>query len=159
MSSLTCPRCKTNLSTRTAGELSFGECGTCFGVWVDAPSFEKISADPDKHGADLSWPDKGPTNWPVVYIPCAECGTVMNRINFWRVSGVVVDICQRHGIWFDRDELRQVMDFVRKGGLREARAIELAEHRSEMKELRAVGKVGSARGEKFAAVVNFLIGS
>ena len=39
-------------------------------------------------------------------------------------SGVVLDSCAQHGTWFDADELRRVVEFVRDGGLDRARAHE-----------------------------------
>ena len=30
---------------------------------------------------------------------------MMNRINFAKASGVVVDECRAHGVWLDNDEL------------------------------------------------------
>jgi len=45
------------------------------------------------------------------------CGDVMNRVNFARVSGVVLDVCRAHGAWFDAGELRAVREFVRGSGL------------------------------------------
>ena len=48
----------------------------------------------------------------------------MNRANFARCSGVIVDICKQHGIWFDRDELSSIVHFVRSGGLDLARTKE-----------------------------------
>ena len=41
----------------------------------------------------------------------------MNRVNFARSSGVILDICKADGVWFDREELRRVVEFVRAGGL------------------------------------------
>ena len=32
-------------------------------------------------------------------------------------SGIRLDICDVHGIWFDGDELRRVIEFVQSGGL------------------------------------------
>jgi Zn-finger nucleic acid-binding protein len=51
----------------------------------------------------------------------------MNRINFDR-SGVVVDICKGHGIWFDRDELTRIASFIHAGNLGEARDL----HKTEL---------------------------
>ena len=45
----------------------------------------------------------------------------MNRVNFARISGVILDTCKGHGIWFDADELDQVLAFVAQGGLDKAR--------------------------------------
>jgi Zn-finger nucleic acid-binding protein len=41
----------------------------------------------------------------------------MARNNFGKKSRVIVDICRRHGVWFDAGELPRVLAFVRSGGL------------------------------------------
>jgi Zn-finger nucleic acid-binding protein len=46
----------------------------------------------------------------------------MNRVNYAKRSGVVLDVCKAHGIWFDQDELRRVLAFIASGGLDRARA-------------------------------------
>lgn len=53
----------------------------------------------------------------VQYRPCSVCDQRMNRKNFGGASGVIVDVCARHGTWFDAGELPQVLAFVRSGGL------------------------------------------
>ena len=59
----------------------------------------------------------------------------MNRVNFGRRSGVVVDSCAKHGTWFDADELRRVVEFVRDGGLDRARAVEKEQLEEERRRL------------------------
>lgn len=41
----------------------------------------------------------------------------MNRVNFGRRSGVIVDVCRAHGTWFDAGELVAALEFVAQGGL------------------------------------------
>jgi hypothetical protein len=41
----------------------------------------------------------------------------MNRSNFGRVSGVIIDVCRAHGAWCDRGELGAIRRFLRDGGL------------------------------------------
>ena len=48
----------------------------------------------------------------------------MNRVNFAHCSGVIIDTCQKHGIWFDRDELSLIVEFIRSGGLELSRTKE-----------------------------------
>lgn len=60
----------------------------------------------------------------------------MNRINFARCSGVIVDICKGHGTWFDRDELSRIVEFIRSGGLEASRAKEKANLEEERQQLR-----------------------
>ena len=55
---------------------------------------------------------------------CPECGKLMNRKNFSGCSGVVLDWCREHGSWFDRNELQQIVAFIRNGGLHKARELE-----------------------------------
>jgi Zn-finger nucleic acid-binding protein len=45
---------------------------------------------------------------------------MMLRKNFRDSSGIVVDVCSAHGIWFDRGELGMVFDFVETGALANA---------------------------------------
>jgi Zn-finger nucleic acid-binding protein len=63
----------------------------------------------------------------------------MNRANFARCSGVIVDLCKKHGIWFDRDELSRIIEFINKGGLEVARSqekIRLEEERRELQQMK-----------------------
>jgi Zn-finger nucleic acid-binding protein len=46
----------------------------------------------------------------------------MTRRNFGQSSGVIIDVCRRHGVWFDRGELPRVIQFVEAGGLGLTRA-------------------------------------
>ena len=60
----------------------------------------------------------------------------MNRINFARCSGVIVDICKGHGTWFDRDELSGIVQFIRGGGLEVSRQKEKTEIEFQRAQLR-----------------------
>jgi hypothetical protein len=40
----------------------------------------------------------------------------MNRLNYGRVSGVIIDACKDHGIWFDAEALTRILDWIHKGG-------------------------------------------
>jgi Zn-finger nucleic acid-binding protein len=51
----------------------------------------------------------------------------MNRINFGHRSGVIVDVCGRHGTWFDAGELTRVLEWIASGALENERARERAE--------------------------------
>ena len=65
----------------------------------------------------------------------------MNRANFARCSGVVVDLCKEHGIWFDRDELSRIIEFIKDGGLELARSkerVHLEEERRHLEQLKSV---------------------
>jgi Zn-finger nucleic acid-binding protein len=130
---INCPRCRVALGKILVGKTPLRECDLCDGLWVDMASFEQICADREQRSAVL-----GAANFAaarknvsapgiVRYVPCPECGQLMNRVNFARCSGVVVDVCKGHGTWFDRDELTLIVEFIRDGGLDEARSREKAQ--------------------------------
>ena len=45
---------------------------------------------------------------------------MMLRRNFLETSGVIVDVCSAHGVWFDRGELTMVFAFASTGELAKA---------------------------------------
>jgi Zn-finger nucleic acid-binding protein len=69
----------------------------------------------------------------------------MNRVNFARCSGVIVDVCKGHGTWFDRDELSGIVQFIRGGGLDMARQKEKREIEFERQQLRTEQMVAASR--------------
>lgn len=122
------------------GTTAVRECERCLGLWVDVTSLEKICADREQQAAVLGAASPAPTNQVQVidkvrYVPCPECQQLMNRVNFARCSGVVVDICKGHGSWFDREELSRIVEFIRAGGLDAARAKEKAALEEERRQL------------------------
>jgi len=56
-------------------------------------------------------------------------------VNFAHCSHVIVDVCKAHGTWFDKDELRRTVEFIRGGGLEKARAQELQQIKDEQRNL------------------------
>src|SRR5215208_2706519 len=144
-----CPRACGEMRRVSLGATELLECERCAGVWVDGPTFQRLCAEGERQAAVLA---AGPhaargegaradTGQRVRYSPCPECGKVMNRVNFARFSGVIVDECKQHGVWFDEDELRRVVEFIRSGGVDRARAKEreaLAEERRRLRAQQAV---------------------
>jgi Zn-finger nucleic acid-binding protein len=137
-----CPRCKIDMQSMTIGSTRVRECDDCSGLWLDVSSFEKICADREEQSAVLGTASPAAPHSisenpaKITYAPCPECTQLMNRINFARCSGVIVDICKRHGIWFDRDELSRIIEFIREGGLEASRAKEKAGLEDERRLLR-----------------------
>jgi Zn-finger nucleic acid-binding protein len=136
-----CPRCQVEMQSVVIGQESVLECGICFGLWLDVPSFEKICADREQQAAVLGTASHATeanvkTGSRVQYVPCPECSKLMNRINFAHCSGVILDLCKKHGIWFDRDELNRIVEFIHAGGLESSRSREKAELEEQRKKLR-----------------------
>ena len=138
-----CPRCTIEMHSLTLGSTAIRECERCLGLWLDVAAFEKICADREQQAAVLGAASPEPSKQiqeenKVRYIPCPECQQLMNRINFARCSGVVVDICKGHGTWFDREELSRIIEFIRAGGLDAARAKEKAALEEERRKLESL---------------------
>lgn len=150
-----CPRCRTrpNLRVEVVSGYPIERCLECRGLWVDETTIGSIYRDRE-HRATLSTGTAGaaatvkaPQNEG--YIPCPECGKLMNRQNFGRCSGVIVDLCKSHGTWFDADELRRILEFIESGGLERQAQREREELREELRYLRtksAIESKGEANG-------------
>ncbi len=125
------------------------ECGSCAGLWLGNDLFrlfERRALFTESTGETsvervaevrIARPADGAA--PALYRPCPECGRLMHRRNYGRKSGVILDTCAAHGLWFDRGELDRVLAWVHGGGRR--RADEAAErerrHREAMRRIQA----------------------
>lgn len=135
-----CPRCRTEMQLVAIGDSKVLECPKCSGLWLNTQAFEKICADKEQQAAvlgsaALAGIDRSVPQTRVSYVPCPECSQLMNRANFARCSGVIIDLCKKHGIWFDRDELSQIVEFIRSGGLDISRSKEKSALEEERRKL------------------------
>src|SRR6202171_476081 len=144
LSVLKCPRCRVDMSSIMLGSIAMRDCERCAGLWVEVAALEKICADREEQSAVLGTASPAPAHQTpsadiekMRYVPCPQCGQLMNRINFARCSGVIVDICKGHGTWFDRDELSGIVQFIRGGGLEVSRQKEKREIENERQQLHA----------------------
>jgi Zn-finger nucleic acid-binding protein len=140
---LKCPRCTEPLARIQVKEHPLSECLKCGGLWVDSLTLQKVCTTAEDQEAVLSMdqraiPIASATSRPFrAYVPCPLCAKLMNRTNFAGCSGVVIDWCKPHGSWFDKDELRRIVEFVRSGGLkrsRERQKEQLEQERDRLKE-------------------------
>jgi Zn-finger nucleic acid-binding protein len=146
-----CPRCTDRpLIANLVGNVLLDSCAACEGLWIGRDSFEAVVKDRDRQasivagmpamgGSQVTYPT-GPA--PIIaptatYIRCPDCDTVMSRQNYAKRSGVIVDVCRAHGVWFDKDELRRVVEFVLGGGLDRVRQAELDALRETQRQKRA----------------------
>ncbi len=156
-----CPRCRRGLGIAAIGSAILEECGACGGVWVDAQSFQMICQSREQQaayvgaGSPVAPPSLGHAveHESVQYVKCPACGQLMNRMNFARHSGVIVDVCKQHGTWFDRDELRRIIEFIRAGGLdaeraREREQLEIERQRLKERERASASMPAFASPEK-----------
>lgn len=146
---LHCPRCKEPLQSLKLGPTAVHECGACGGLWVDPQSLQKLCDAREAHSAVVSVlaarvPTAPIAQDPVRYIPCPKCTKLMNRVNFAKSSGVIVDVCKSDGVWLDRGELQRVVGFIDGGGLEVAREHERERLVEEQRRLAALEQHASA---------------
>src|SRR5262245_24475079 len=120
-----CPGCRGQLTQVMLGDVPILECLRCDGICVDATDFERICANREAQAAviERQRPPQPPASRPapIHYRPCAVCGKMMNRVNFGRLSGTVIDVCRGHGTFLDAGELHAIATFITNGGLDLAR--------------------------------------
>jgi Zn-finger nucleic acid-binding protein len=139
---LSCPRCELILTPADIAGTRIHECSSCGGIWLDKASFQKICEDKEQQEKVMIYPSPAITEYKPkpesdrFYIPCPECGELMNQRNFSGCSGIVVDLCKPHGLWFDRQELQKIVNFIKEGGLHKARERELENIKAEQDRLK-----------------------
>ena len=127
------------------GAASVLECSSCDAVWLDAADFERICADRESRAAVLHrWtttPAAASPQRHVRYRPCVRCGKIMNRVNFGRLSGTVVDVCRGHGTFLDAGELHAIAAFIEAGGLDRMREREIQDLKEEQHRLEELQRI------------------
>jgi Zn-finger nucleic acid-binding protein len=137
-----CPRCNLEMNAIVIGDSSLKECSRCEGLWADIRTLKEICTDRAKQSAvlgaamTLEEPATGKLE-QVRYVPCPTCRQFMNRVHFANCSHVIVDVCKGHGTWFDKDELRRIVEFIRAGGFDKARAREIQDLEEKRRQLQA----------------------
>ncbi len=146
---LPCPRCSVAMAKYDYGGFLLDVCRRCGGQWVDTEELRRLLAV-EKRQFSREETAKLRKSWrPHIreqetrYLKCPRCGSMMRRKNFAKVSGVIIDECRDHGVWYDKGELETINDFIMKGGL------SLGRFRSEQ---RMKQQVGSERRRASAAV-------
>jgi Zn-finger nucleic acid-binding protein len=147
-----CPGCDGDvLHVIVVGDHKIRECPACAGVMVDHDTLERITHAREAEAGVrlLGGPRKAELRIePVRYRACPTCDTIMTRRNFGGSSGVIVDVCTDHGVWFDPDELTQVLDFVATGGLKQKRQRELDQAKQELSRRRSEALSEQLRGSR-----------
>lgn len=122
---LPCPVCSVLMPPRQVGGVGVNECRSCHGLWAPAESFDElvsraIDSRQNATAAELQVlkprvTGSNPAGQRVQYRKCPECDGFMQRRNFRKTSGVIIDSCPEHGIWLDADELEQIAGFILSG--------------------------------------------
>jgi len=141
-----CPRCKKSLVTYTQSpplqdensNAHYELCPDCGGLWLDRGKFRRATRESDVYREEsliINEYVKKPPQDTVTYVPCVRCGKIMNRKNFARISGVIIDECGNHGVWLDAGELEKIRHFIADGGLERVQDREIEKNRVEIERL------------------------
>jgi len=176
---LPCPACSALMPPRQVAGIGLNECGGCNGLWVPGENFDLLvsrAADArrarDTEGAPAPAPRvKGanPAEQRVQYRKCPECDAFMQRRNYRKSSGVIIDVCRDHGTWLDADELERIAGFILSGGTPSA-ALESEHERARaeadaavafarlrgQRERGAMGQISGTGGDFVGGLVNIL---
>jgi Zn-finger nucleic acid-binding protein len=98
MSDPSCPICRSALAV--AGHTE--RCGTCNGAWIHEDAL--VAMLEASTAALVSLPWKPRVAKPER--PCAVCGRMMEPVS---LGTVALDRCEAHGVWFDRNELADLL--------------------------------------------------
>jgi Zn-finger nucleic acid-binding protein len=135
-----CPACRGVMREVQIGETALLECERCHANWMDAAAFEHVCASRESQAAFLQrWPSAPAAAGAaaVHYRKCVACGKMMNRVNFGRLSGTVIDVCKGHGTFLDAGELHAIVTFIQGGGMDRARQRQIDDLKDEEARLRA----------------------
>lgn len=151
-----CPDCKQALRSFASSIGLLQACERCGGQLVSHELLRALVEEREALGravaalADV--PRGNPLDSAVRYRGCPICSDMMNRKNFGGTSGIIVDLCAKHGTFFDAGELPRVLAFVRRGGLARAQAA----LSREAKPTAAAGAAASTLGNLELARPKFL---
>lgn len=134
-----CPSCpEEELHLIDVGEHRIEECPACTGVMLDHETLNRLT---QRQEAEAGMRVLGAKRaqlapQPMTYRKCPKCEQVMTPRNFGRRSGIIVDVCTDHGMWFDANELTAVLEFVATGGLADARRRDIDDAKQELRRRR-----------------------
>jgi len=125
---LPCPDCGGLMPVRGVGGVMVNECPSCNGLWAPGEELDRLvgraveaARDADLSGLRGRAPrvaGSNPWRQPVRYRKCPACDAFMQRRNYRKCSGIILDRCHEHGTWLDADELEQMAGFIaERGGL------------------------------------------
>jgi Zn-finger nucleic acid-binding protein/ribosomal protein L40E len=119
-----CPDCTLLMPVRQVAGIALNECTECNGLWVPGESFDvlvtRAAESFRSRGQEHAPPaprvtGANPAQQKVRYRKCPDCDAFMQRRNYHRSSGIIIDVCRDHGTWLDADELEGIAGFIASG--------------------------------------------
>jgi Zn-finger nucleic acid-binding protein len=155
-----CPDCRVPLVARTTGVLGYAECARCGGLFLSNEVFETVVEGAEARAAaravEADWAQEVRVPARFHYRKCPQCGELMMRRNYGGGSGVILDVCGKHGVFLDRGELTGIVDFLEKGGWERLKKRERERLEEEVSALEAKKHAASLSGSGFLDTGNSL---
>ncbi|GEM_PF-3613376 len=86
------------------------QCGGCEGLFMREAEVEKVVAEAKKKlPSDLPEVTSLDLGAPSATEPARQCPRCMSMMTKHDLHGITIDRCAAHGIWFDREELQNVL--------------------------------------------------
>jgi Zn-finger nucleic acid-binding protein len=159
------------MSALDCGPGALHDCGRCGGQFIEIAALRDLIERHDQLDLGVGVAHARASvrslqaQAQVRYVACPVCRSLMNRRNFGGASGVIVDVCARHGTWFDPGELPRALAFVESGGLTRARqreeeeraARERAARAADPESIRALGEGGDGSARFGESIVSDLL--
>ncbi|MBK9098189.1 MAG: zf-TFIIB domain-containing protein [bacterium] len=106
-----CPACKDPMIVLELEQVEVDYCTSCSGVWLDAGELELLLETDEERKALINLFKEAADVKEKSY-DCPICGKQMKKSEIGEKGKVVVDKCRKnHGIWFDKGELKKVVEF------------------------------------------------
>lgn len=118
---LACPRCATHSSSPpplyagSASQIILHACGACGGVFLGSKCAAQLASSLPTDALQLASQVSDAARYradTAVALACPVCRESMQRSPIAR-AGVEIDLCPKHGTWYDRDELARVAGAIR----------------------------------------------
>ncbi len=136
------------------------ECQQCAGLWLGSEAFRLVEQRSREVQGEARLADRSNASPPQppapaagrAYRPCPACAKLMHRRNYGRRSGVLIDQCAAHGLWFDQGELETILRWIQDGGLKRSEQLDALKHREEARSRTPTVPVGSLFESKSSSV-------
>src|SRR5690349_4384648 len=117
-----CPSCDLPMGSEGIGGEALYRCSACGGEFCTHQVLRRLlfAHAPAPNAPARVYVRPSPLSDPMRYRKCPACQEMMLRKNFRETSGIIVDVCSAHGVWFDRGELGMVFEFVATGAFAKA---------------------------------------
>jgi Zn-finger nucleic acid-binding protein len=105
-----CPTCHSAMITLELAEVEIDHCVECGGIWLDSGELELLIGDGSQALTTLGSLIQAPASAERPR-KCPLCDKRMAKVQVGSANpALVIDRCPKgDGLWFDRDELRQIL--------------------------------------------------